>query len=349
MKKLKFTLLMMMILFFGLGLDIKGQGNKEGINIGESKLEKYQKKEILFLKWGKGKNEIGLKKVITPKEETYNDKEFIQCYGPSTFYIDEKNNIFIDDGQNKRIFIVDNKKTIKTIYYYENDFNISDIFINKKGDLFFIKTPKKVKITKNNKPEEKLIFFSTNGKKFEYKKNNDEPVVYVRGNKFFSNKGEIIFEIKDKNINNYDDNKPIIVMHKDIKIDFFEKKEIRINTTKIKEWIKNKDYNDDLIIHFPTKGEGIRITPAFIDFDKSGNIYISFGYTDIHKNKYIISELELRKYDLKGNLLSIIPLELDMCAKDSWENFIRINDDGDVFYMWSDDKGVHLEKWEKEK
>src|SRR5208282_3210618 len=91
----------------------------------------YNRQQILFLKWGSGDNEIGLK---TVKPRGYKLNNGVEYLTPFIFGIDSKENVYILDLFNGRVLVYSVKgEFLKQI---ETDQNTPNLLVGDDGDVY---------------------------------------------------------------------------------------------------------------------------------------------------------------------------------------------------------------------
>ena len=269
-----------------------------GDSFAQSKPAKgYEKKQILFLKWGPGNYEIGLKAIN---------------HGPTAMAVDKDENIYITDPWNKRIqeFSIDGK-FIKSV---SSDGIGPPLAVNDDGDIF-------TTYGSNGKWTGKLQIIKKTGERIKcnqsfgeiYNENNSD---VQNGQKFFS-----FYQIKGNSPaawNSSKFNEPLL-LKKDMTVirDASDENDVKsvvtIKSEKISRLFRKNGKligADTIKLNLPYEENGAWLDLKPLGFDNDGNIFILMGYETPSYGH--LTDEKIRVFAIKGNMRAEIPLqELD--------------------------------------
>ena len=285
----------------------------------------YVKKQILFLKWGHGNNEIGLEK---------------DHYGPTGFAVDKNENIYITDPWNKRILVFSiNGKLIKSV---PSDALGPSLEVNDDGDIY---TSYEV----NNRG--KILRITSNGERKKF----DQDWGGIHQNAVYDSRGEKVFSFdnnKSVSSGSLKFNEPLF-LKKDVSVTYDKRRGgngfLNIKTEKINRTLQKqgKSAVPDLIkIHLVDKPR-LRLDHQVLGFDNDGNVYILMGYI---RNHYMdLTEEKIQVYSVNSVLVAEIPLDIDFSYNGGPNSdFFRVDNQGNIFQLLNTETGVCVYKWIKE-
>lgn len=283
----------------------------------------YEKKQILFLKWGSGDGDKEIKVLGNP------------FCGPRAMAIDKDENIYIPDPANNRI----QKFSIRgdLIKSISTDSSASALHVGENGDIFTARAGKVLRI-------------ENNGKKIQYEQKwgtiYNDSLLDESGNKVFSF-GEIP-SISSKF------NEPLFLKKDTWKsYDRSDKKNVKeiifVKMDKINQNLEKKGKKSSaniLKLSFEQK-KGSWLSWKVLGFDDCGNVYILVGYVELSYQD--LTEEKIQIYSMEGKLISEIPVEVDSCFWSSLnERLFSVDKQGDMFQLLNSKSGVYVYKWVKD-
>lgn len=296
--------------------------------------ENYKKKEILFIPWGTGNNNIGLTSYKVENSRTM--QEEIMKGGPSKFEVDSKGNIYVDDTVKERIIKFDNAgKYVSEIKHTGEDFDIADGKIYLLDELFENYIVKATIIEEYNNANKLLRKWEIPVK--DMNENSGKLIKVINNNIFLFNSGKqwqigtITEKFKVPKLKKEEgklggDGKRYII------VSSFELKVIDENGKDVKKIKLNQ--SEDL--------------SNFERIDNQGNIYFIIDTTYVIALPADRKTLEVHKYNNDGILLTVIKLTTEYYTEISPANKIIIDDKGNVYQMLPKEKGVFIIKYEKQ-
>lgn len=326
--------------------------------------EEYIRKELISFGWGDGEYELGSNwKEFLDEKGDYIGPEDAWCesVGPRAIKVNNKGEIFVWDGGNKRILIFNNKgKLINKMDLYTEEFcymphSIEDFTFDEQNNIYFLwdtgplwygECEKITKFTSKLKFDRDLLYKSQKPSEFTPKRievaDNGEIYIFnTRKDKIIAlepKREEIEKEYRGRKYKYFPlvlkrENK--ILEQKDGKIKILSPKTLKGRTINFKK--QNKfDWAIDIIKE-----------------DVQGNVFILAG--SFTKNETVIAlqkktKYFVHKYNPKGEFVSKILLDRDnrlFFVQDSIEAFVDVSMKGDVYHLWIQKEGPKLIKWGK--
>lgn len=295
----------------------KSHSNSEKSNFG---VETYIQRQIIFAHWGSTENEMGLRNI-------YSLGDFKFASGPSGIKIDQEGNIYIWDGVNEKIQKYDkNGKYLRKIVYSDfalksNLLGVDDFQIDNNSDIYFLMH------TLENGSVIKDYFV----RRYTPKRGVIDFPIYIR---------QEVLDLVEKRI--YIENGDVFIA----------------SSASLEGWqILNKGAIVSLSLQKIRKQmpcqEGRYESSRKIESEETG---IAFAF-DRYCNIYLIRDLsaisalgpqdwdqKIYKYDIKGDLLAEVKLELDHL----WyrRDNISIDEYGNIYQLLSRPEGAYVMKWE---
>jgi hypothetical protein len=293
----------------------------------------YTKQQLLFLKWGVGDGEIGMKETkVTPSHWHPSDTDYIT---PFTFGVDGEENIYILDLLNRRILVYSKKGEF--LRKIETDQTTPNMLVGDDGDVYWNKMSKDykkfytVRVTKNKE-------------RFQYPGLVGE---HVLGNKIYDGAGTPVVVMGDKK-NEVSPLKPPRLFEPDIKIERFSKKTISISTSKLKKYLKTKNISLNVSqIDIPIENKaGLSNVPYVLGVDEKGEIFIWYGFGKSPPALFDLTGEKVYVYSSEGKLITSFDVELnELKPEEPFPFYVKLGDKGDVFHMWVSKEGVYIYKW----
>jgi NHL repeat len=281
----------------------------------------YVKHQILFLRWGSGNYEIGLKAIN---------------HGPTAMAVDRNENIYIADSENERIQVFSN--TGKLIRSVSSDAISPPLEVDDNGDIF-------TTYNSNGKITDKLLMIKKDGQRTKYEMNYG----FIEGHYLYSFNGEKKLSFGDNKESDYSNSKfnPHLFFGEDIKNS--KKKHLIISTKKISKEMKKFGRNitsDSIEIQIPEK-YGFNTYMRFLGFDNEGNVYYGLSYSRLGTDSGYV-EPSIQKYSSEGEKVAEIPLDMDYCFGGFIEpQLVKVDKSGDVYQLLNTKSGVYVYKWIK--
>ncbi len=298
----------------------------------------FTKKEIAFLKWGDGRNEVKLNKtkhkLIDRSKGVTETKEFVSW--TRDIKIDGNDNIYFRGGNDKIFIVSSDGSSIKTISAKKTG-GLMDV--DDDGDIFApyhkIGEPEGFIRTKPDGTQEDFKHFSANymenGIAYDINKNKaitiadkgDQPEKLPP--RLFSRVGEVDYGINAGG------------------------ELCTIYTKKINKHLKkiNQKIDADKIHIKVEEKDGMPPRSQFLGIDDNGNSYFLCGYYGGRNSSVPWKETYVMVYSQTGQKLTEIPVDTDYFDKQLvWTEF-KIDIHGMLFQMWTSEDGIHIFKWTK--
>jgi len=286
----------------------------------------YVKKEILFLKWGSGDYEIGLKAIN---------------HGPTAMAVDKNENIYITDPWNKRIQVFSIKG--KLLKSEPLDAIGPPVDVDDDGDIFTTYS------TDGNRTR-KLLLIKKNGERIK----GTQGFGTIRDNKLYDYHGKHFFSF-DSSVGKFTNtkfNEPLFFkedMEKSINENGGGNGFLIIKTEKIKNAIQKygKTVSADSVKIPIVMKKHYWPDWRVLGFDNTGNVYFAIDYSRLGGDEHIDPKIQI--YSINGNLEMEIPLDIDFCLG-GWidPDFLKVDALGNIYQLHNTESGVYVYKWSKD-
>lgn len=290
---------------------------------------KYMKKEVVFMKWGSGENEVGLLMNGVGDGVTY-------CIGPRVMDIDGEENIYVMDGKNRRIKVFSPEgKPLRVIVLGKNEGGI--LSVDEDGEILTEGLHEK----KGSYP----ILIKKNGERVKYKQIEGD---FLEGGIIYDMDGNKVQTVNENSDSTTRKHALHLFHDKDYERDTGGKVSVKISQFKNRFFEKYKKNltSNNLNFNLPKKN-GYLIESSIIGMDNAANIYVLWGYgPSVHTDR--LYEEYISIFSVDGELIWKIPIQLDMCANSVYPDLFMIDASGNIYQLLNLEDGVHVYKWVKQ-